>query len=93
MPIQATLLKRTAVCDLKQGQPRIVQLRRPLFSMLKSWDRLRSKEKTSLSIPIIRIDRLNEAARQTLRLAAVIGRSFYLRVLEAIQDYAPPGSD
>ncbi len=33
-----------------------------------------------------RIDRLDEPARRTLQLAALIGRSFYLRVLQAIAE-------
>ena len=33
-----------------------------------------------------RIDRLDEAARRTLQLAALIGRNFYLRVLQAIAE-------
>jgi predicted ATPase len=33
-----------------------------------------------------RIDRLDEEARQTLQVAAVIGRSFYFRVLQRIAD-------
>ncbi|MBI3957663.1 MAG: AAA family ATPase [Chloroflexi bacterium] len=33
-----------------------------------------------------RIDRLDEEARRTLQLAALIGRSFYLRVLQAIAE-------
>lgn len=36
------------------------------------------------SLLIARIDRLEEDARHTLQLASVIGRSFYFRVLEAI---------
>jgi tetratricopeptide (TPR) repeat protein len=39
-----------------------------------------------------RIDRLEETTRGTLQLAAVIGRSFYHRVLEAV-DEASPGLD
>ncbi|MDX1413344.1 MAG: adenylate/guanylate cyclase domain-containing protein, partial [Candidatus Promineifilaceae bacterium] len=37
------------------------------------------------SLLVARIDRLGESSRHTLQLASVIGRSFYLRVLEAIQ--------
>ncbi|PZC48906.1 MAG: putative ATPase/Adenylate cyclase, class 3 [Chloroflexi bacterium] len=35
---------------------------------------------------VARIDRLDEEARQTLQVAAVIGRSFYFRVLQRIAD-------
>lgn len=40
---------------------------------------------TLQSLLIARIDRLDKEARHTLQLASVIGRSFYLRVLDAIQ--------
>lgn len=42
------------------------------------------------SLLIARIDRLDKAARRTLQLASVIGRSFYFRVLEAIQGSTLP---
>lgn len=37
---------------------------------------------------VARIDRLDAEARDTLQLASVIGRSFYLRILKAISDSA-----
>ncbi len=36
-----------------------------------------------------RMDRLEEATRATLQLASVIGRSFYLRVLQAVDESSP----
>ncbi|MGD2048639.1 MAG: AAA family ATPase, partial [Chloroflexota bacterium] len=36
-----------------------------------------------------RMDRLEEATRATLQLASVIGRNFYLRVLQAVDDHSP----
>ena len=36
-----------------------------------------------------RMDRLEEATRSTLQLASVIGRNFYLRVLEAVDETSP----
>jgi predicted ATPase len=50
---------------------------------------------TDLDIPgnlqtllVARIDRLAETARRTLQVAAVVGRSFYFRVLQQIMDIA-----
>ncbi len=44
------------------------------------------------SLVASRIDHLDEAARQLLQTAAVIGRSFYRRVLEAIEDRSQEAS-
>jgi class 3 adenylate cyclase/tetratricopeptide (TPR) repeat protein len=41
------------------------------------------------SLLAARMDRLEEATRATLQLASVIGRSFYLRVLQAIDESSP----
>ena len=38
------------------------------------------------SLLIARIDRLADEARRTLQIAAIVGRSFYYRVLDAILD-------
>ncbi len=42
------------------------------------------------SLLVARIDRLEVAARRTLQLASVIGRSFYYRILSAIYDALRP---
>ena len=41
------------------------------------------------SLLAARMDRLEEATRATLQLASVIGRSFYLRVLQAVDQSSP----
>ena len=41
------------------------------------------------SLLAARMDRLEEATRATLQLASVIGRSFYLRVLQAVDESTP----
>jgi len=41
------------------------------------------------SLLAARMDRLEEATRATLQLASVIGRSFYLRVLQAVDETSP----
>lgn len=41
------------------------------------------------SLLAARMDRLEEATRGTLQMAAVIGRTFYRRVLQAVDDAAP----
>ncbi|MDX1614077.1 MAG: adenylate/guanylate cyclase domain-containing protein [Candidatus Promineifilaceae bacterium] len=41
------------------------------------------------SLLAARMDRLEEATRATLQLASVIGRSFYLRVLQAVDESSP----
>jgi predicted ATPase len=44
------------------------------------------------SLLVARIDRLELAARRTLQMASVIGRSFYFRVLDAIYEAISPAS-
>lgn len=55
-----------------------------------------TRDVTSFSIPdnlqsllAARMDRLEEATRATLQLASVIGRSFFLRVLRAVDESSP----
>lgn len=62
------------------------------------WRAIREVDQINLpenlqTLLIARIDQLDEEARRTLQLASVIGRSFYFRVLEAINQAATQGHD
>ena len=93
---------RRLILDKTEGNPFFVEevVRTLIDSGVVVWDEVRDGWKavfqiSEVKIPdnlqallISRIDRLEAEARRTLQLAAVIGRSFYYRVLEQVSDEA-----
>ena len=93
---------RRLILDKTEGNPFFVEevVRTLIDSGVVVWDEEKDgwravEEISAIKIPdnlqallISRIDRLEGEARRTLQLAAVIGRSFYHKVLEQVSDEA-----
>ncbi len=65
---------------------------RTMWRALREVDQINLPENLQ-TLLIARIDQLDEKSRHTLQLASVIGRSFYYRVLEAINQVPSLGKD
>jgi len=65
---------------------------RTMWRALREVDQINLPENLQ-TLLIARIDQLDEESRHTLQLASVIGRSFYYRVLEAINQVPSLGRD
>jgi class 3 adenylate cyclase/tetratricopeptide (TPR) repeat protein len=73
--LRALIADGTLVCDPRSGHWRLAT---PLTTV--------ALPDTIQAVIVARIDRLDEGVKSVLKLAAVIGRSFFLRVLQAIAE-------
>lgn len=87
---------RSAVLEKAEGNPFFIEevVRALIDDARTGLAESEPRVGTDMEIPgslqaliLARIDRLEEDARRTLQLAAVIGRSFYYRVLECVADF------